>query len=228
MREVYEAWNRVRAALKSSGDLNEYASVIEFQEREGQASGSAPHLHVLMTGRYIPQRRLSELAVGRVGTGSGRFGAITDIRAVRGTGSESAVEYLTKQLAGEMAAYVSKVKGEQLKKKRVEEAAAKRVQVRPVRLSRGWYPGGFAAAEKVARLELFGHGESSQVIDDWQVWMQKEDGSFQRLGKASAERPPAQQSAPFSPRSLSEAPKTDGKREKGKRGQRPGDLPLAA
>jgi len=182
MRQVYEAWNRVRAALKYSGDLDQYAGVIEFQKR------GEPHLHLLVTGQKIDQKRLSKLAVGRSDTKSGRFGEIADIRKVRGVGPDSAAGYMTKALAREMSGYVAKLKeADELRRRRLIEEKAKRVQVRPVRLSRGWYPGGFAAAEAVAKARMLSKKEKVAGVTDWTLWQLQVTGELKRLSKSPLE-----------------------------------------
>jgi hypothetical protein len=72
---VYDAWNRLRTRLtreRGGGRyVNEYAAVVEVQTR------GALHLHVLMTGRYVPQRKLVGMAM------DAGFGRCTDIREVK-------------------------------------------------------------------------------------------------------------------------------------------------
>jgi hypothetical protein len=151
-RGLYEAWNRVRTTLRKSGELEEYLAVVELQERDG----GAPHLHILATGEYVAQRRLSELA-----NGAG-FGPIADIRAVRGTGPRSAGMYLVKSLAQ----YATKANAGALAERVQADGGGKQTRVRPVRLSRGWYPGGMKAAQTHA-LKLMG---SKQTADDPGPW----------------------------------------------------------
>ena len=91
----------------------------------------ALHLHVLATGRYLPQRELSKVAA------AAGFGRVADIRAVTGTGDGSAGAYLVKTLAG----YATKANAA-----RLATRGARRL--RPVRTSRAWYPGGMAEAER--------------------------------------------------------------------------------
>ena len=125
MRELYVAFNRLRTKLRRSGHLREYFAVVETTQ------AGALHLHVLATGRYLPQRELSKAAA------AARFGRVADIRAVTGTGDGSAGAYLVKTLAG----YATKANAA-----RLATRGARRL--RPVRTSRAWYPGGMAEAER--------------------------------------------------------------------------------
>jgi len=84
IRQLYTSWNRVRTALRKSGELDQYCAVVEL----GSESRPEPHLHVLATGRFIRQERLSLLAA------SAGFGPIVDIRAVRDTGETIQIEEL--------------------------------------------------------------------------------------------------------------------------------------
>jgi hypothetical protein len=149
---LYEAWNRVRTTLRKSGELDEYLAVVELQERDG----GAPHLHIIATGEYVAQRRLSELA-----SGAG-FGPIADIRAVRGTGPRSAGMYLVKSLAQ----YATKANAGALAERVKADGNGKTTRVRPVRLSRGWYPGGMKAAQKHA-LVLMGGAKGADDPGPW-------------------------------------------------------------
>ena len=125
MRELYVAFNRLRTKLRRSGHLREYFAVVETTQ------AGALHLHVLATGRYLPQRELSKAAA------AAGFGRVADIRAVTGTGDGSAGAYLVKTLAG----YATKANAA-----RLATRGARRL--RPVRTSRAWYPGGMAEAER--------------------------------------------------------------------------------
>lgn len=156
--DVYAGWNRVRSALKRRGVLAEYAAVVERQDR------GAPHLHVLATGDYLPQRHLSAIAVGRPGS-RGRFGPVVDIRKVRGTGERSLVAYVVKQVGGEMAGYVTKAKAEERSRLAVVGG-----RTRPIRSSRGWYPGGLAAAAETVKAGWTPDGAETVKADDWHVW----------------------------------------------------------
>lgn len=53
-RELYEAFSRLRVKLRRSGHLREYFAVVE------PTRAGALHLHVLATGKFLPQRRLSD------------------------------------------------------------------------------------------------------------------------------------------------------------------------
>jgi hypothetical protein len=160
--EVYDGWKRVSANLRKRGILREYAGVVELQERQ------APHLHVLTTGEFLKQPELSRIAQGRRGS-RGRFGPVADIREVRGTGPRSLVGgYLLKQVGGEMAAYVAKAKaGERASLRAVGGGR----YTRPVRSSRGWYPGGLAAAAEVVKAEWSPALTIARpAVADWHLW----------------------------------------------------------
>lgn len=125
VREFYDAWNKLRTRLtrdrKGGPYVTEYAAVIEVQTR------GALHLHVVMTGRFIPQRLLVPMAKA---TG---FGRCTDIREVKRTiarDKPGSAEYVTKQLAG----YLTKQAAAALSEKT-------NVRRRPFRASRGWAGG---------------------------------------------------------------------------------------
>lgn len=137
MSELYAAWNRLRTTLRKSGELAQYCAVVEV----GTKGRQVPHLHALTTGDYIPQKRLSSLAV------KAGFGKVADIRAVRSDGDPTAVGYLTKQLAHDLVGYLAKGEAARMAAQVTTGTGAKRHQVRPLRLSRRWYPGGFKAAE---------------------------------------------------------------------------------
>lgn len=123
--DLYAAWNKLRTRLtrdRSDGRyVTGYAAVVEVQKR------GALHLHVLTTGRYIPQKQLVGMAR------AAGFGRCTDIREVKHTASEDSTEsamYVTKQLAG------------YLTKQEVAALSAKTaVRRRPLRTSHGWAGG---------------------------------------------------------------------------------------
>lgn len=138
LRALYASWNRLRTTLRKSGELAEYAAVVEL----GSPNRPEPHLHVLATGRYIPQARLSTLAE------SAGFGRVVDIREVKTNGEHEAVAYVSKRMAKHLVGYLVKAETESLAGRAAAESGSKRVQVRPLRLSKRWYPGGFKAAEK--------------------------------------------------------------------------------
>lgn len=205
--DLSASWNRMRTRLKDEGKLDQYASVVECTSR------GRPHLHVVFTGEFVPQRRLSGWAE------KAGFGRVADIRQVdfQASGSKAAAEYVAKELAG----YVSKAKGEA-----VGKLVAKRR--RPLRTSRGWYPGGMKRAEK----ELLEEAEFEADLGEF-FFVVGEDGgtlkisgrtptgeSFQLVDKAEKkrrERLPVERAAQPPPRSVSEAPKADRERDKGKR-----------
>ena len=123
--DFYKAWNRLRGRLarerKGGPYMNEYAAVVEVQAR------GALHLHVLLTGRYIRQRRLAQMAV------DAGFGRCTDIREVRRTAhydSRGSAEYVTKQLTSYLT-----------KQSAVALSAKTNKRRRPLRTSRGWGDG---------------------------------------------------------------------------------------
>lgn len=118
MPALYKAWNRLAARLRRAEDMREYAAVVE-----AQASGRL-HLHVLMTGGFIAQRRLSVMAA------ECGFGRIADIRAMDGgeKGADASARYMAKYLAKQEAASERGAA--------VGAAAARRI--RPVRCSRSW------------------------------------------------------------------------------------------
>lgn len=124
-------WNRMRTILHREGVLREYCLVVEATKK------GRPHIHAVTTGAYIKQSRLCELAE-RAG-----FGQVTDIRAVlmnpeHDQSDKRTAGYISKELS----AYVSKQKrGDALAK-----LVAKRR--RPMRTSRGWYPGGMKRCER--------------------------------------------------------------------------------
>ncbi len=165
LREVYAGWNRVKGVLKYRGLLRECAAVVELQQR------GEPHLHLLATGEYIPQKELSRIVQGRPGC-AGRFGGIADIRAhehpVRGTGDKSAVGYMLKSVGSEMAGYVAKASP--VERSRMRGVSPFTVtRLRPIRQTRGWYPGGLAEAGRQVRAE-WSAGVEPIVADDWQLW----------------------------------------------------------
>jgi hypothetical protein len=134
--DLAAAFNRLRTYLKQTGELREYFAVIERTAGEA-AAPPLLHLHLLATGRYIRQERLSRLWEQAAGA------RVVDVRAVRGSGPRSAGGYLVKQLAR----YAMKAQIEQL------AAATSTRRVRPVRTSRGWYPGGMKAAARALAAE---------------------------------------------------------------------------
>jgi hypothetical protein len=163
VRDLYLAWNKLCVKLRRTGELAQYFAVLETTAGK---NGSPPllHLHILMTGRYIRQARLTTL--WSWATGGRAF--VTHIRAVRGTGDQSAAGYLVKQLAG----YCAKGHRDNL-----AEFGARRT--RPVRCSRDWYPGGFCAAERaVAQLLADERGDDATDLGPWLLVARRCDGSI--------------------------------------------------
>ena len=126
------------------------------------------HLHVLATGEYVPQRQLSAIAQGRHGS-RGRFGPVTDIRAVRSTGPRSlAADYMVKQIGMDMAAYVAKAKAGERARLR---SAGGGVYTRPIRSSRLWYPGGLSAASETVKAGWAVDADHARPdVTDWHLW----------------------------------------------------------
>jgi hypothetical protein len=168
LEEIGLGWNRVATALRRRGLLDQYAAVVELT-----AKGN-PHLHVLMTGDFIPQAYLTRIAQGRRGS-KGRFGRVTHIRdgmkRLEDAGSRLP-GYLTKDIArqqvgGEMAAYVSKAKAVERSRLRSGEGGRRR----PIRASLLWYPGGLtAAAETVKEGWNSGPALARPDATDWHLW----------------------------------------------------------
>lgn len=138
VRDLSAAWNRLRTRLKNAELLDQYAAVVETTKR------GRPHLHVVFTGSFVPQRRLSQMAE-QVG-----FGRVADIRLVsfnpddqEDQAAKNTAMYVAKELSG----YVSKAGG---------DAAGKLVAYRrrPLRTSRGWFPGGMAVAKRRLLAEI--------------------------------------------------------------------------
>lgn len=168
--ELGDGWNRVVAYLRPRGLLDQYALVVELQER------GAPHLHALCTGDFIPKADLERIAVGRKGS-KGRFGKVSDIREARTTGPRSLVAYMAKgpargrrDSAEELARYASKAGATQ----RLRRPGG--VRTRPVRTSRLWYPGGMTGAAEAVKAEWSANLERVEVkAGDWQVWRVRQD-----------------------------------------------------
>jgi len=140
MAALYAAWNRLAARLRRADLLQEYAAVVE-----AQASGRL-HLHVLMTGQFIAQRRLSRMAA------ECGFGRIADIREMDSgkAGVAASARYMVKYLAKQEA-----------DSERVAAVAAAAVRrVRPVRCSRGWGPSQRDAEREVVRRWMAERGAS--------------------------------------------------------------------
>lgn len=150
--DLYAAWNRLRGRLardrRGGPYMGQYAAVVEVQER------GALHLHVLLTGRFIPQRKLVGMAL------DAGFGRCTDIRHVRRAAREEArgsAEYVTKQLVG----YLTKQGAAAL-------SAKTNLRRRPLRTSRGW--GGGMTMQRAMRM----------TSDAWleEAGKERDDGPF--------------------------------------------------
>jgi hypothetical protein len=157
--------NRVMATLRKTGEIREWAGVVELQQR------GAPHLHVVATGEYIDHRRLSRLARGRAGS-KGRFGPVVWAEEITRTDREGDVAiagYFTKALGsvgGELASYVTKAKAEQMR-----QMGSKGSRVRPIRRSNGWYPGGLGAARGVVVRNWFPDSEGDVAgVTEWAMY----------------------------------------------------------
>jgi hypothetical protein len=192
LKELGNSWNRLALKLRRDGVLREYLSVVELTEK------GAPHLHILATGEYIKQARLSQLAQ------EAGFGRVADIRAIRGAGPRSASGYLVKSLAS----YATKSNVAQLADKAKAGQHAKRRQVRPVRMSRNWYIGGMAAAEKaVAAIARNERGQPSDPGPWWMV-LERVDGGISVLKRPEADI--TDDRATTEKRALSAAPRAEG------------------
>jgi hypothetical protein len=131
-------WRSACLARKSL--LSEYALVLEVGPRGGRL-----HAHVVLTGRYIHQPKLAAWA-RRCG-----FGSVVDIRSVNASSAEEVARYSSK-----LAGYSAKA-GQEVAQMR--SRAARRL--RPLRTSRGWYPGGLRQVE--ADLGIRGNSPSDDV-----------------------------------------------------------------
>lgn len=125
-KDAQAKWRRQCKARKPL--LSEYAMVLEV----GTTGQGRLHAHVLFTGRYIKQSRLSAWAK------LAGFGRVVDIREVPSGDAAAAAAY-----AAKLAAYVSNQGKAVAKLKRLS-----RIRVRPVRKSHGWYPGGLRKVEE--------------------------------------------------------------------------------
>jgi hypothetical protein len=188
MADLYRAWQRLALRLKRRGRLGEYCAVVEAQER------GALHLHTLMAdgergGGFIEQALLSDLAVA-----SG-FGPVCDVRLVGEDAAASAetTRYITKALevypeARAVAGYVAKAS-------RNDALAARAgARLRPLRVSRGCYGGGLAAAQQEL-LDLL-RGDHPADEGPWELWHESElhDAKIERVPGwgAIVERSPAE------------------------------------
>jgi hypothetical protein len=155
LNAVYEGLKRIMSTLKPTGEVREYAGVVEFQER------GAPHLHLLATGEYIHYTRLSKLARGRPGS-KGRFGEVAWIRSISATSSEDAVKlagYFTKDLwefGRDMAGYIPAADSPEM-----HQMSKSRKRLWPLRKSHNWYEGGVEAAREAVLKRWYPDGSSS-------------------------------------------------------------------
>jgi hypothetical protein len=198
MPELGKSWNRLRATMKKHEVLNEYVAVAELQERQ------EPHLHLIASGEYVKQKDLSRWAE------KAGFGPVVDIRAVRGAGERSLTGYLLKQLNNELAEYVTKASAAKLQERAARDANARRKQVRPVRLSKYWYPKGFKGAEQVVLARMAAQREAEGHFKDegpWYVIKRASDGNVAVVGQPK----PKEQDKPTLARvaSLSGAPSAE-------------------
>jgi hypothetical protein len=122
--DAQRRWRERSKARRSY--LNEYALVLEVGPRGGRL-----HAHVVLTGRYIHQPKLAQWA-RRCG-----FGSVVDIRAVDVASAPEVSAYSTK-----LAGYSAKAGAEVAEMKNRGGR-----QRRPLRTSRGWYPGGLRQVE---------------------------------------------------------------------------------
>ena len=168
---VKVGWTRVAEALRRRGVLDQYAAVVELQDR------GEPHLHVLFTGDYIAQPELSRIARGG-SRASGRFGEVCDIRDARSTGERSLVAYMSKTpgrskgTAAELAHYAAKA-GAADRGRLYRSGGSRR---RPIRTSQLWYPGGLKAAAEAVKAEWSVNLDLQPVTaEDWGVWRVRQD-----------------------------------------------------
>lgn len=173
--DLYKAWSKLRIKLRREGVLDQYAAVVETQER------GALHLHCLATGSYVKQSKLAEF-----GSWAG-FGPITDIREIKRDLPEDdkrAAAYVAKELAG----YVSKG----------AEALAEKTNVRrrPVRFSRGWGCS-LGQAEELVTQQMCEERGVERDGGPWVVVVKTPDGSLIVRGGEGLPRvvPPAQAEA---------------------------------
>lgn len=165
--DLYSAWHRLRIKLRRRQLLDQYVAVVETQKR------GALHLHVVTTGKYIPQAQLSDLGVWA------GFGAVTDIREVRrhcAKNKKCLADYVCKELA----AYISK-DGASL-------AAKANVRRRPVRFSRDWGCSLRIAEQLIADERAEELGESRDP-GPWLILRKTQDGTLVAMNQPTT--PPA-------------------------------------
>lgn len=166
--DISAAWNRLRTRLKREEKLSEYVCAVEHTKR------GRLHLHVVATGAYIPQRRLSSWAA------AAGFGRVADIREVQLSEDPEEGKKASAYVAKELAGYVSK--GAQ------ETARENAKRRRPLRCSRGWWKdGGLRAAEERLR-ELRRDLEAEDTAPEpdspwWFVWFPNIDQPVRISGK---------------------------------------------
>jgi hypothetical protein len=187
MRELYTSFNRLRTKWRRSGHLREYFAVVETTR------AGALHLHVLATGAFLAQHTLSKDAA------AAGFGRIADIRAVKGTEDGTDGAHLVKTLAG----YATKANAARL-------AARGARRLRPVRTSRGWFPGGMAEAERRVGRAMADEMGLPQDPGPWVFVFKAVDGSLrvrthqgtgrpQTTGARAAQPPGGAATAPGGP-----------------------------
>jgi hypothetical protein len=139
--QLRKRWVATRHRLRRMWGAGDYALSIEFQER----GALHPHICIEVSdqvaddlvdrrSRASYRRRMHELKPAAESLG---WGQMVDAKTVDFGESSRVARYAAKHLAG----YATKQAKEQFKR-----AGAK--NVRPVRLSYGWFPGGLAAARE--------------------------------------------------------------------------------
>lgn len=162
LREFQVGFNSLRTNLRKSHGLREYAGVVEFQER------GAPHLHLMFTGEFIHWSTVKAAVVGR----THRLGKVTDIRPAE---DEGIAGYMSKEV-GKLTAYLAKSQ---------VDTRVKALRFHPLRKSRGWYPGGMAAAEAAVRRRWL-EDKPTIEADDWQVVYIADNGKVKPLNRSKA------------------------------------------
>lgn len=157
--DLSAAWNRLRLKLVRERRLRAYVAVVELQRR------GAPHMHVIATGAFIGQRKLSFWAQ------QAGFGPIVDIREVED--NEAVARYGAK-----MARYMTKESAKALRASRTGLAT----RIRPVRSSRNWYKGGLRAAERDYLAGRRKHLGTKKPTGRWIMVFRKRDGDVAVLG----------------------------------------------
>lgn len=158
--DLYKNWNRLRIKLRRKGFLDQYAAAVELQER------GALHLHLIATGRYLPQKKLKVFAV------DAGWGEICDLREIKQDAHESdkrAASYVAKEMAG----YVSK-DGASLAEKT-------NVRRRPVRFSRDWGCSLTKATELIAA-QVAEERDSEKDPGPWVIVRVAPDGTVLPMG----------------------------------------------